>query len=161
MNFFKLWLIFIFGGLMIHLQNVGAAENMRVHVMRLVPGDDVKAKLESFVNEKKIKAAIMLTAVGSLTEAQVRFSNDPKTTKLRGPFEVVSLTGTLGSMSGSHLHISVSDRKGKTLGGHLMAGSLVFTTLEVALGEMTDITFSRELDPVSTFKELRVSPTQK
>ncbi len=138
-----------------------AAENMKVHVFRLVPGDDIKVKLENFVNEKKIKAGIVLTAVGSLTEAQLRYSSDPKTTKLKGPFEIVSLSGTLGSTSGSHLHMSISDKKGKTLGGHLMTGSLVYTTLEIAIGEITDIEFGRELDPVSTYKELKVSPITK
>ena len=42
-----------------------------------------------------------------------------------------------------------------------MPGSLVYTTLELAIGEITDIEFSRELDPVSTYKELKVTPITK
>ncbi len=134
------------------------ASNLNAHVIRLVPGDDPKVKLEAYVKEKKLKAVVVLAAVGSLTEAVIRYANEPKTTTLKGHFEVVSLSGTLGSTSGSHLHISISDKTGKTLGGHLSAGSKVYTTLEVALGEVTDVEFKREHDPISTWDELKVYP---
>ncbi len=141
--------------------DTGSFSNLKVHVLRLIPGDDPYLKLESFVNEKKLRAVIILTGVGSLTKASIRYANDPKATVLDGPFEIVSLTGTLSAQGGSHIHISISDAKGKTLGGHLLAGSKIFTTLEVALGEVNDVEFSRVLDPVSTYKELKVSPLKK
>ena len=129
---------------------------MRVHVLRLTQGDDPKAKLEAFVAEKKIKAAVVVSAVGSLTQANIRFANQDRPELLKGHFEIVSLSGTLSSTGGTHLHVSISDEKGKTTGGHLVDGSKIYTTLEVAVGELTDVEFTRELDPVTTYKELKV-----
>ena len=140
------------------VSSIAQASNLNAHVLRLVPGDDPMVKLEAYVKEKNLKAVVILAAVGSLTKAVIRYANEPKTTTLTGHFEVVSLSGTLGSTSGSHLHISVSDKTGKTLGGHLSEGSKVYTTLEVALGEVTDVEFKREHDPVSTWDELKVVP---
>ena len=129
---------------------------MKVHVLRFSPGEDPHQKLETFVQDKKIQAAVIISAVGSLTEAHVRYANQPEAKTLKGHFEVVSLSGTLGASSGSHLHISVSDEQGQTRGGHLTKGSKIYTTLEVALAEMPDLAFSRELDPASGYKELSI-----
>lgn len=137
------------------------ASTMTTYVLRLVPGDDPKIKLQSFVSEKKIRAAIILSAVGSLTKAVIRFADDASSTTLTGHFEIVSLSGTLGSTSGSHIHVSVSDKTGKTLGGHLMDGSKVYTTLEVAVGAVNEVEFKREHDPASTYDELKVYPASK
>ena len=139
-------------------QTAANGSNMTTYVLRLAPGDDPKLKLQAFVAEKNLKAVIILSAVGSLTKAVIRYADATKPTTLTGHFEIVSLSGTLGSTSGSHLHISVSDNAGKTLGGHLMEGSAIYTTIEVALGAVADVEFKRELDPVSTYKELRVYP---
>jgi predicted DNA-binding protein with PD1-like motif len=126
--------------------------------LRLSPGMDVKEELERIVKERNIKAASVLTCVGSLSDAVIRFANKPTGTGLRGPMEIVSLTGTLGSESGSHLHIAVSDGEGKTLGGHVLKGCIVFTTAEIVLAILPDAVFTREQDSASGYKELVVSP---
>ena len=135
-------------------------ENMKVHVVRFVKGDDVRLKLEEFVKEKKMKAAIVLSAVGSLTKASLRLANQEKSKIFNGHFEIVSLSGTLSSTGGSHLHMSISDEDGKTTGGHLTEGSIIYTTLEIAIGELKDVEFTRETDPVTTYKELKVIPAK-
>lgn len=134
------------------------ASTMTTYVLRLVPGDDPKVKLQDFVKEKNIKAAVILSAVGSLNRSVIRYANEDRSATLNGHFEIVSFSGTLGSTSGSHIHISVSDKTGKTLGGHLMDGSKVYTTLEVAIGSVNDVAFKREHDPASTYDELKVYP---
>lgn len=78
---------------------------------------------------------------------------------LRGRFEVVSLVGTLNPEA--HLHISLSDAEGRTLGGHVLGGLQVFTTAEVILGDALDLDFTRELDPKTGFPELVVQPRGK
>lgn len=137
------------------------SSDVRVYVLRLSPGDDPKVKLQTFVTENKLSAAVILSAVGSLTKAVIRYANAENATTLTGHFEIVSLSGTLSSTSGSHLHLSVSDHVGKTLGGHLMDGSTVFTTLEISLGALPDLEFKREVDPLTTYKELKVYPAKK
>lgn len=92
---------------------------------RLEPGADLYDSLAEFAAQNNLRAAYIATAVGSVTEVTIRFANQPSGT-LVGPghFEVVSLVGTV-AISGSHVHISVSDGLGATIGGHLLRGSKV------------------------------------
>ncbi len=52
--------------------------------------------------------------------------------------------------------MSVADGTGQSRGGHLLDGSTVYTTVEVVLGEMTALAFSREKDLSSGYDELVV-----
>jgi predicted DNA-binding protein with PD1-like motif len=70
--------------------------------------------------------------------------------------EIVSLVGTLSSVGGHHLHISLSDKEGNLVGGHVFGELNVFTTAEVVIGECENYVFDREDDPESGFKELVV-----
>lgn len=96
-------------------------ESVAVYPFRLKPGEDLKAGIEKVVKEKGIKAGWVTTCVGSLTDYSIRFANQPDSSQGNGHFEIVSLTGTV-SINGCHLHISLSDSTGKTIGGHLMPG---------------------------------------
>jgi hypothetical protein len=93
--------------------------------------------------------------VGSLTQYNLRFANQPEGSKGNGHFEIVSLTGTV-SMNGSHLHMSVSDGTGKTTGGHLLDENTVYTTAEIVIGEVDDLIFTRELDGSTDWAELQI-----
>ncbi|SFF48443.1 hypothetical protein SAMN04488541_104036 [Thermoflexibacter ruber] len=130
---------------------------MQVSVIRLRPMEDLKKSLENFVKENQIKAGIVLTCVGSLQASHLRLANQPQGTTFEGKQEIVSLVGTLAT-SGSHLHLSISDSTGKTIGGHLLEGCLVYTTAEIAIGILPQLRFTRELDTISTYKELKVYP---
>lgn len=123
--------------------------------MRLKPGEDVKIMLDRFVKEHHIKAACMITCCGSLQQATIRYADKKDADVLKGKFEIVSLTGTL-SETGSHLHISVSDEKGQTTGGHLKEGTVVYTTAEIVIGILTEYQFDRAFDSLSGYKELLI-----
>ena len=69
-------------------------------------------------------------------------------------------TGLL-SVNGNHVHISVSDSTGRTIGGHLLDSNLVYTTLEVVIGEDPDHVYHRETDSTYGYKELMVKPVVK
>lgn len=138
----------------------GRGEIERVEVLRLLPGDDVRASLDRWAKEGQIQAASILSAVGSLTVASIRFSDEKDASTLKGPFEIVALSGVV-AVDGSHTHIAVSDRAGKTLGGHLSVGSTVHTTLELVLGVYKDMRFIRSDDPQSGYKELFIVPVEK
>ncbi len=129
--------------------------DMEVVVIRLRPEQDLKKELENFVSEHQIQAGILLTCVGSLQKTHLRLANQPEGTSFEGKQEIVSLVGTLG-VSGSHLHLSISDSTGKTIGGHLLEGCLVYTTAEIAIGILPQLRFERELDSISTYKELTI-----
>ena len=89
------------------------------YAFRLKPGEDRKEIIEKMIKERAIKAGWVATCVGSLPDSSIRFANQPEGSKGSGHFEIVSLMGTI-SINGSHLHISISDSTGKTIGGHLM-----------------------------------------
>ena len=87
--------------------------------------------------------------------ANLRFANQPQPTRIDGPLEIVSLSGTL-SKHGIHLHLSVADGDGKMTGGHLKVGSEIYTTAEIVLGVYPDLIFDRELDETYGYQELVV-----
>jgi predicted DNA-binding protein with PD1-like motif len=124
--------------------------------LRLRPGDDLRDALLAYVAQHQLKAGAVLTCVGSLTVATLRLANQEGPTQYRGHFEIVSLVGTLSSTGGSHLHLSIADSTGRTLGGHLLAGCRVYTTAEIVLVALPELEFVRETDPVFGYKELVV-----
>lgn len=128
---------------------------MRIFAVRLKPDEDLKASLKDFVTQQNITSGFMLTAIGSLKQATIRFADQNASTVLHEKFEILSLNGTL-STSGIHLHIALSDKEGKTIGGHLDNGCIIYTTAEIVLGTSEELTFLRTVDAQTGFKELEV-----
>ena len=128
---------------------------MSVYAFRLTPGQDLKRELDLFAREKGLQAGFIVTCVGSLRKTVLRPANQQVPLVREQKMEIVSLVGTL-SPDGSHLHISLSDSTGATIGGHLLEGCEIYTTAEIVIGEARHLRFSREVDPATTFKELKV-----
>jgi predicted DNA-binding protein with PD1-like motif len=129
---------------------------MRSFTFRLKPNQDLFDAIEAFVVDKKIEAGCVLSAVGSLTHATLRLANRDHYNEYDGHFEIVSMTGTV-AVSGSHLHISISDGDGVTIGGHLVSGCKIYTTAEIVLVAFEDVTYARELlENDSGYEELVV-----
>ena len=134
---------------------------MSNYTFRLKPNDDLFNSIETFVGDKKIGAGCILSGVGSLTHVTLRFANREYHSKFDGHFEIVSITGTV-STHGSHLHISVSDGDGKTMGGHLVPGCRIYTTAEIVLAVFEDVIYKRELyENDSGYEELVVYKKQE
>jgi uncharacterized protein len=136
-------------------REAAATSAMKVHVIRLHPGEDLLLALTAYARENGIRASVVLTTVGSLTVTSLRLADRPTSTVLKDKAEIVSLVGTLDARS-AHLHLSVSDGRGRTTGGHLMEGCRIYTTAEIALGELPDLAFSREPDSTSGYEELKI-----
>ncbi|MCB0675710.1 MAG: DNA-binding protein [Saprospiraceae bacterium] len=128
---------------------------MKTHAFRLRPGDDLKAGIIQVALERKVEAGIILTCVGSLRRAHLRFADQLEGTLLREKFEIVSLEGTV-SAAGVHLHMALSDADGGLVGGHLLEGCLVHTTAEVVIGELQGVRFVREVDLDTGYQELTI-----
>jgi len=122
---------------------------------RLTSGQDLKNQIFVFFKSKNISAGLVLSAVGSLKIASLRFADQKTATTLTGPFEILSLTGTLAE-NGVHLHICISDQHGKTIGGHLLEGCLIHTTCELVIVPVLNTIFSREPDPQTNYMELKI-----
>ena len=129
---------------------------MKTFALRLRPGSDLKNELDRFVKENNIRAGNILTCVGSLKKATLRLAGADSIKELDEKLEIVSLVGTL-SHDGLHLHISLSDREGNTIGGHVKRGCIVYTTAELLIGENEHLVYSREFDQQTNFKEINIS----
>jgi hypothetical protein len=128
---------------------------IKTHPIRLKPGHDLKKEIEAYVSRNNIKAGWIATCAGSLTHYNIRFANQPEGNRGEGHYEIVSLTGTV-STNGSHIHLSISDSTGKTIGGHLLDSNLVYTTAEIVLQEDDSFVFTREKDGTTPWEELQI-----
>jgi uncharacterized protein len=129
--------------------------NTVTHAFRLLPGEDLLNGIDAFAEANDIGAGYIITCVGSLTGYNIRFANQPEGSAGAGHFEIVSLSGTL-SKNGSHIHISISDPTGRTIGGHLLKDNIVYTTAEMVIGEHKGLVFTREKDGTTPWKELQI-----
>ena len=133
---------------------------MRSLTFRLKPGQDFLDSIEEVVKENNIEAGCILSGVGSFTHATLRLANRKTYTEYDGHFEIVSVTGTV-SIHGSHIHVSMSDGDGVTIGGHLVPGCKIYTTAEIVLAIFDDVVYKREVQENDTgFAELTVYPSK-
>lgn len=128
---------------------------LKVFPFRLLPDQDLKTELIEKARREDLKASVLISGIGSLAKINIRLANSNKTLSRQGKYEIVSLAGTISS-SGCHIHISVADEEGLVFGGHLLEGNIIFTTAEVALLECENFTFNRELDPQTSYLELKI-----
>jgi predicted DNA-binding protein with PD1-like motif len=129
---------------------------MKTFTFRLKPGQDLFDSIETYVADNNIEAGCILSSVGSLTLATLRLANREYYNTYEGHFEIVSMTGTV-SMNGSHLHVSISDDDGVTIGGHLVSGCHIYTTAEIVLAVFDGVVYKRELlENDSGYEELVV-----
>jgi predicted DNA-binding protein with PD1-like motif len=88
--------------------------------MRLKPHQDImtaiKQNLQSYRN---FTALTISSAVGSVNYCWLRFANNSYLTLVQGPLEITSLSGTFDLNLSPHVHISLANGQGQTLGGHL------------------------------------------
>ena len=134
--------------------------NQKMYAFRLKPHEDLKKSILQFAKAENIKAGAIVTCVGSLEQYHIRFANQQNGSKANGHFEILSLTGTF-SDSSMHLHLSLGDNTGKTVGGHLLDENLVYTTAEIVMVEMTDLEFQREVDSTYGYPELVIRKKEK
>lgn len=132
---------------------------MQTLPLRLTPGQDLRQAIEAAVLSLNCRAAFVLSGIGSLSTAGIRFAGADQPERLTGDLEILSLSGTVafdGTKSSSHLHMALSASTGQVLGGHVAAGCVVRTTAEVLLALLPEWAFSREPDAATGFDELVV-----
>ena len=128
-----------------------------IHAFRLKPGQDLRKEIELYVKENNIGAGWISACVGSLSRYALRFANQDQPNMGSGHFEIVSITGTV-STNGSHIHVSISDETGKTIGGHLLEGAIIYTTAEIVIQSSSEFSFIRAKDGTTPWEELQIMP---
>jgi uncharacterized protein len=124
--------------------------------LRLQPGAELIEQLRQFIQVNHIKAGWIASVVGSLSSVSLRYAGCEWTSLIEGKFEVIALGGTLDSQF-EHLHMSVADETGRVIAGHVMSGNIVRTTLELIIGELCDVEFSRQHCVLSGYDELVIT----
>ena len=139
----------------INFSNSGTS-NIIVHALRLKSGDDLFKSIQQYAIQKMIHAGVIISCVGSLQEINIRLANADKFLVKKEHFEIVSLVGCFGCSGRYHFHISVSDSEGNTKGGHLKENNIVYTTAEIVLGELPQLSFTAVNNPGEDWPELQI-----
>ena len=124
--------------------------------LRLNPGQDLKKEILGYCISKGIKAGAIVSAVGSLSVTRLRLATAVSIEEFAGPFEILSLSGTL-SLTGVHLHISLADKNGACIGGHLVEGCVVYTTVELIVLSLAKYEFKRSHNAQTGYNELEIT----
>lgn len=115
------------------------------------------------MRNQNCRAAFVLSGIGSLSDAHLRFAGAEQPQRMTGATEILSLSGTVavngldsGSHSSSHLHMALSTSSGEVFGGHVAQGCIVRTSAEVLLALLPEWEFAREPDALTGYDELVV-----
>lgn len=107
-------------------------------VARIDKGEEIHEQLKAIALQENIRLA-EISALGAVDDFTVGVYKVAEkkyyANSFQGPFEIVSLTGTITTMNGeyyAHLHMSAGDEKGKVFGGHLNR-AMVSATCEMVI----------------------------
>jgi predicted DNA-binding protein with PD1-like motif len=135
----------------------------RVIVIRLKTGSDLLQSLIEIIDEKGLKAAVILSGVGLLSRANLRNCKSlpekfPITDQNRSyqcfefPLEILTISGNISLAEGkthvhSHLTLSYVDNETiRVIGGHMIEGCIVHGFAEIILMELVDVEMVKEYD---------------
>jgi len=122
----------------------------KVAFARLVEDEDLLETINLAAKKSQINVGFFIL-IGTLKRANLGFYRAGKyeTIEIDSPLEIVSCLGNVSLKKGepfAHAHISVSDEKGKVLGGHVMHGCIIAATGELILVEATEMKLYRVKD---------------
>ncbi len=123
------------------------------HSIRLRRGDDLLLSIKGLAQEKHISAAVVLSAVGCISQGRVRDASGVTIREIPDHCEIVSLNGTV-SEKRCHLHIALSKEDLSTIGGHLCPGCIINTTCELVIAELPGVAFGVAQDAETGYDEL-------
>ena len=122
-------------------------------VVRMDRGEDIVEQVKVLAEREQIRLA-SVQALGAVNDFTVGvFNTETKvygSNRFQGPYEIVSLTGTIDTMDGkfyTHLHMSDGNAQGQVFGGHLNR-AVISATCEMivtVIDGQVDRQFSEEI----------------
>ena len=122
-------------------------------VVRMDRGEDIVEQVKVLAEREQIRLA-SVQALGAVNDFTVGvFNTETKvygSNRFQGPYEIVSLTGTIDTMDGkfyTHLHMSAGNAQGQVFGGHLNR-AVISATCEMivtVIDGQVDRKFSEEI----------------
>lgn len=134
----------------------------RICFYRLLEDEDLAEAIKIRTVESGIKAGVLFL-IGTLKKAVLGYyeKGEYKTIEFNEPLEIVSCMGNVAVAENGepiiHAHIVVSDANGKAFGGHLLRGSIVGVTAELAVIEAVGVHLKRAFDKRTKLKLLKLS----
>ncbi len=120
-------------------------------VARLTHGADLLEEITAIAEEQRLAVA-EVRGLGALKRARLSYydQNDFAYIDIAvdEPVEIASLLGTVSRRDGTvaaHIHVALTGRDGRCIGGHVVPGCIVFAG-EIVLQEMLGEPLEREYD---------------
>ena len=132
---------------------LSSSGTMSFHCVRLRRGDDLLLSIRALARQKNIRAGVILSAVGCISEGKVRDASGVTIREISDHCEIVSLMATV-SRERCHLHIALSKEDLSTIGGHLCPGCIINTTCELVIAQHPGVSIDMEEDPETGYDEL-------
>ncbi|HTZ17329.1 MAG TPA: PPC domain-containing DNA-binding protein [Dissulfurispiraceae bacterium] len=117
----------------------------------LSKGDDLLKGLTSVLKEKNVTCGL-ISGIGAVTQAHIAYFNHEQKKYeellLKEGLEILSLRGNISLKEGNifpHVHVVLSGRDFKAIGGHLLDDTLVYA-FEYEITHLEGSPFVRKLD---------------
>lgn len=125
----------------------------RIIFARLDHGEDIISQFTNLAEENGIEIGA-LSAIGALSQAKLacydQISHEYIEVSLEEPVELASCSGNISLKDGRpfvHAHAVLSDRTGRTWGGHLTSGTIF--AAELYLQELSGLPLKRVPDSIT------------
>ncbi len=135
------------------MKNLKQYEQGRTFIAKLKYQSDLLEEINKICINENIKTG-WINAIGAVSSLKLGFYNQETKEYIYTTYaydeamEIVSCAGNVSIKDGKpfcHLHITAADKKGKCIGGHLVAGTAVFAG-EVIIQELLGEDLIREPD---------------
>ena len=127
----------------------GGSQVEEVIRVRLDRGDLLLETILDVIKTKNVLDGAVLTAVGSLQECNfhtvMSFAESPEQNAIHkmGPLEILNVNGMIAAGE-PHLHMTLSDKDGVAMGGHLDPGCKVLYRAEVTIARYSGAKLERK-----------------
>ncbi len=125
----------------------------RIFFARLDHGADIISQITNLAEENGIETGA-LSAIGALSRGELGYynqlSHEYSMISLEEPVELASCSGNISMRDGRpfvHAHAVLSDRTGRTWGGHLTSGTIF--AAELYLQELSGLPMKRVPDSIT------------
>ena len=127
----------------------GGSKVEEVIRIRLDRGDLLLETILDVIKKKDVQDGAVLTAVGSLQECNfhtvMSFAESPEQNSIHkmGPLEILNVNGMIAAGE-PHLHMTLSNKDGQAMGGHLDPGCKVLYRAEVSIAKYSGTKLERK-----------------
>lgn len=130
-------------------------------IVSMSRGDHLLEGICEVARFANIHSGVLMTGIGSLSFARLHVvvtNTEPYQDlyyDLEGPIEIVGFRGIIADYE-PHIHISIMDKNGKMIGGHLEEGCSILTLSEISILRIPDMKLARRVQPGGNIRLLEL-----